>query len=130
MLAAVWLVIGGAMGVALGQIVSVPPPALNAVLSTLTLGGGTTMTQVRVYTPSLTPGQLAAAIGVTEQTFSVTGLTTADKVIVNGPGPAALCPLVTARVSGADTLALGFVDLTIALCTPAAGTYTVVAFRS
>ena len=102
---------------------------LNGIQS-LTFTGGTTITLMKVYTPSLTPGGLAAAIGVTEQTFTVTGLTTADKVIVNGPTQTALCPMVDARVSGADTLAISFVDLTVALCTPAAGTYTVVAIRS
>jgi len=90
----------------------------------------TAITNIRVYTPSLTPTQLAAAIGVVEQTFTVTGLTTNDKVLVVGPSPTALCPPVTYRVSAADTLAIGFADLTVALCTPTAGTYVVVAIRS
>ena len=121
-----WLVLAmaGAAFAHYAQYASITP-------TTLTLGSsGTALTQVRVYTPSITPAGLAAAIGVTEQTFTVTGLTTADKVIVNGPVPTALCPMVHARVSAADTLAVSFVDLTIALCTPAAGTYTVVAIRS
>ena len=100
--------------------------------TSVTIGGATptAITNIRVYTPSLTPAQLAAAIGVTEEAFTVTGLTTADKVFVNGPAPTALCPPVTYRVSAADTLAIGFVDLTVALCTPAAGTYAIVAVRS
>ena len=102
----------------------------DAIHSTMTIGGGTAITQLRVYTPSLTPTQIAAAIGAAEQTFTVTGLTTADKVIVNPPSFTVLCPMAWARVSGADTLALGFSNLAIALCTPAAGTYTVVAIRS
>ena len=103
----------------------------NKTLAAPVIGsGGTAITLAKVYAPSLTPAQLAAAIGVSEQTFTVTGLTTADKVVVNGPAPTALCPPITYRVSAADTLAIGFVDLTAALCTPAAGTYNIVAVRS
>lgn len=90
----------------------------------------TAITNLRVYAPSLTPTATAAAIGTVEQTFTVTGLTTADKVFVNSPAPTALCPPVTYRVSAADTLAVGFAVLTAAACTPAAGTYNVVAIRS
>src|SRR6266446_730755 len=69
-----------------------------------TIGGATptAITNIRVYAPSLTPSQMAAAIGAAEQTFTVAGLTTADKVIVNQPGVVALCPLTGFRVSGTD----------------------------
>lgn len=83
-----------------------------------------------MYAPSLTPVATAAAIGTTEQTFTVTGLATTDRVYVNGPAPTSLCPTVHARVSAANTLALAFSTLTAAACTPAAGTYNVVALRS
>ena len=105
----------------------------NGVSSTaMTIGTvtPTAITNIRVYAPSLTPTQIAAAIGAVEQTFTVTGLTTADKVNVNGPAPTALCPMVAARVSAADTLAITFADLTAGLCTPTAGTYTITAIRS
>jgi len=128
-------VVAGTLGLLQG---GAPPacttsPSLGTASATsLSLGAAspTTITNVRVYTPSLTPSQLSAAIGVSEQTFTVSGLTTADKVYVNGPAPTALCPPITYRVSATNTLAIGFVDLTVALCTPAAGTYTVVAIRS
>ena len=45
---------------------------------------GTLMTQVRVFTPTLTPVAVATIVAA-EQTFTVTGLTTADKVVVNQP---------------------------------------------
>ncbi len=97
----------------------------------LTIGtSGTAVTQIRVYSPTLTPVATSAAIQTTEQTFTVTGLTTADKVFVNGPAPTSLCPAVTFRVSAADTLAIGFSTLTAVACTPAAGTYNVVAIRN
>lgn len=91
---------------------------------------GTDLTQIRVYAETLTPSATAAAIGVTEETFTVTGLATSDIVTVNGPAPTALCPTVSARVSAANTLALSFATLTAAACTPVAGTYNIVAIRS
>lgn len=93
-------------------------------------GSGTVITQIRVYSQALTPAATTAAIQTAEQTFTVTGLATTDKVIVNGPAPTSLCPPTTARVSGTNTLAIGFTVLTAAICTPAAGTYLVVAIRS
>lgn len=103
-------------------------PALGAATATsLAIGGGTAITKMSVYAPSLTPVATSAAIQTTEQTFTVTGLTTADKVFVNGPAPTSLCPPVTFRVSAANTLAIGFSTLTAAACTPVAGTYNIVA---
>ncbi len=62
-----------------------------------------------------------------EQNFTVTGLTTGNRVFVNGPAPTALCPPAHWRVSSANTLTGAFVQLTAAVCTPATGTYQVVA---
>lgn len=91
---------------------------------------GTTITNIQVYSQALTPTITSAAIQTTEQTFTVNGLATTDKVYVNGPVPTSLCPPVTYRVSAANTLAIGFTTLTAVACTPAAGTYIVVAIRS
>ncbi len=103
----------------------------NALLAnTIAVGTGTTLTKVVVYTPSLTPGASGAAIGAYEEEFTVSGITTADKVIVNGPTPTALCPLVGARASDTDKIKLQFATLTALACTPAAGTYTITAIRS
>jgi hypothetical protein len=103
----------------------------------LTVGAATIATaqrvtpiQPRVYSASLTPAATSAAIQTSAQTFTVTGLTTDDKVYVNGPAPQSLCPMVGARVSAANTLQLHFTVLTAAACTPAAGTYLIVATRS
>lgn len=98
--------------------------------SGLTLGAsGTRLTQIRVYAPSLTPTSVAANSSA-EQTFAVTGLSTADKVLLNGPAPTANCVPVHARVSVADTLKVTFVNVTAGALTPAAGTYLVLAIRS
>lgn len=97
----------------------------------LTVGAsGTAITQTRVYSPSITPAAVAALTSA-EQTFTVTGLTTADKVLVNsiaalGDGLA----IVGVRVSAADTLAIRFGNFTAGSLTPAAGVYPVVATRS
>ena len=88
---------------------------------------GTTLTQAKVYTPTLTPAATVGA-GYHEQTFTVTGLSTSDTVTVNGPAAAANTVLVHARVSAADTLALTWI--TSAAATPASGVYRVLAVRS
>lgn len=95
----------------------------------IALGGGTVLTKTAVYTPTLTPASVAAAT-VAEQTFTVTGLTTADKVIVNQPALANSVGIAGARVSAADTLAIRFVNPTAGALTPASGVYTVLAIRS
>jgi NADH dehydrogenase/NADH:ubiquinone oxidoreductase subunit G len=102
--------------------------ALQNIVS-IDVGTGTPITKIAVYAPSLTPASVAAAT-TAEQTFTVTGLTTADKVIVNGPAPTAGTGIVNARVSAANTLAITFANVTAAAATPTAGTYTIVAIRS
>ncbi len=92
-------------------------------------GGGTPITKIAVYTPSLTPSSVAAAT-TAEQTFTVNGLAVGDKVIVNGPAPTAGTGIVNARVSAANTLAIAFANVTAGALTPAAGTYTVIAISS
>lgn len=97
----------------------------------LVVGSGTTITQISTYSPSLTPAAAAASIGYSEQTFTVTGLATNDKVFVNPPNaPTTNIDMTRARVSATNTLALTFFNATAAANTPIAGTYTVVAIRS
>ena len=97
----------------------------------LTIGtSGTAITQIRVYAATIDIAATAAAIGTTEQTFTVTGLDTTDKVFVNGPAPTALCPVVHYRVSAANTLAVGIATLTAVACDPASATYNIVAVRN
>lgn len=96
----------------------------------LTVGAaGTPVTQVRVYSQTITPASVAAAT-VAEQTFTVTGLTTADKVTVNPAAIGNATGIAGARVSAADTLAVRFVNPTAGALTPTAGTWTILAFRS
>lgn len=96
-----------------------------------TTGSPTPIIKIRVFSPSLTPTQIAAAIGEVEQLFTVSGVNTSDIVIVNVPSTLnSLCPMTAARVSALDQVALRFANLTVALCTPASGTYPVIAIRS
>lgn len=90
---------------------------------------GTALTQARVYTPTINPASIATATSV-EQTFTVTGLTTADKVVVIKPTCTTGVGIVNARVSAADTLALTFMNATAGAVDPASEVYTVLAFRS
>lgn len=92
-------------------------------------GSGTAITGIKVYSAALTPTSVGAAT-VAEQTFTVTGLTTADKVIVNNPSISNAVGIAGARVSAADTLALRFVNPTAGSLTPTAGTFTIIAVRS
>lgn len=131
-----WLVFVGAAllmggGVGLAQQ-SETPQSANLVVSSIAVGpNGNPITKIRVYRAVLTPSQIAAALGAAEQTFPMLGLTVDDVVIVNAPASqTALCPLTSGRASATDELALTFSNLAVALCTPVAGTYTVVAFRS
>lgn len=90
---------------------------------------GTELTLIKVYSQTITAASVAAAT-VAEQTFTVTGLTTADKVVVNPAAIANATGIAGARVSAADTLAVRFVNPTAGALTPTAGTWTIMAFRS
>lgn len=91
--------------------------------------GGSSITKVVAYTPTINPASIAAATSV-EQTFTVTGLTTADKPVVIKPTATAGVGIVNARVSAADTLALTFMNATAGAVDPPSEVYTVLAFRT
>ena len=97
----------------------------------VSIGGGTQLSKVVVYTPTLTPAAVDASDGYVEQTFTVTGLATTDTITVNQPAMTAPphCQLVAFRVSAADTLALTFRTVSGSHLPPA-GVYRIAAFRS
>ena len=83
----------------------------------------------RAYDVSISPAQVSANTSA-EQTFTVTGLTTSDVVVVNKPTSQAGLGLVGVRVSAADTLAINFGNFTGSGITPTASeTYKVIAIR-
>ena len=98
--------------------------------TSIAVGSGTVLTKMVVYAPSLTPAASAAAIGSYEEEFTVSGIATTDKLFVNGPVPTALCPLVAIRPTDTDKVKMTFATLSALACTPAAGTYTILAIRS
>lgn len=89
----------------------------------------TPISNIRVYSQTITAASVGAAT-VAEQTFTVTGLTTADKVFVNPAAIANATGVAGVRVSAADTLAVRFVNPTAGALTPTAGTWQIVAVRS
>lgn len=96
-----------------------------AINVSLAIGAGTALTKAVVYTPSLTPASVSAGAGV-EQTFAVSGLTTADTVTVNAPAGA----VFSARVTAANTLGITFMPPASGSYTPPAGTWRILAIRS
>lgn len=104
----------------------------NTRLTSLKVGSvaaSTPITQIRVYSQTITPASVGAAT-VAEQTFTVTGLTTADKVFVNAGAIANAVSIGNVRVSAADTLAVQFCNPTAGALTPTAVTWSIVAMRS
>ena len=100
----------------------------DAILGQVTIGAGTTIKKVVAYTPTLAPASVAAAT-VAEETFTVTGLTTDDIVVVNQPAISNATGVAGARVSAANTLAIRFVNPTAGALVPTSGVFTVLAFR-
>ena len=98
-------------------------------LDALSLSNGTPITKVQVYTATINPAAVGAGTSA-EQTFTVTGLTTSDVVVVNKPSATTGVGIVNARVSAADTLALTFMNATAGSVDPASETYTIIALRS
>lgn len=103
--------------------------ATGSFSTSATVGGGTAITKIVVYSQTITPASVAAAV-CAEQTFTVTGLTTADKVLYNPPATGNATSAAQARVSAANTLAVMYCNPTAGALTPGAGTGIVVAFRS
>lgn len=89
------------------------------------------MNAMGTFAVSLTPAALPAAIGFSEQTFTVNGLQIGDVVSISPPAaPASLASAVLARVSAANTLAITFANLAATAQTPIAGTYLVTITRT
>jgi hypothetical protein len=81
-------------------------------------------------TGAITPAASSAAIQTAAQAFTLTGLVSGDQVqLVSQPAPTSLCPAVSVRATGTNSLSIYFTTLTAAACTPAAGTYVVQVIR-
>jgi hypothetical protein len=111
--------------------ISVSANATSSASGAAGLSGGAG-SQMQFYSQTLNPVAMPALTGnivarSAEQDFTVTGLATGQTVFINGPAPTALCPPSNVRVSAASTMTVNFLQLTSAVCTPATGTYQIVA---
>lgn len=90
-------------------------------------------TQVKVYSSELTPSVVTANL-CAEQSFTVTGLASTDKVFLNLDEEIAAesssVSLVAARASDADTLGITFCNVSGANASPTSGTHVTTAVRS
>lgn len=84
--------------------------------------------KVETYSATLNPAAVAANT-TSEQTFTVSGLSVSDIVVVNKPSHTAGLGIVNARVSAANTLALTFQNTTGASIDAGAEIYTIVSIR-
>lgn len=119
-----------------GQVLAVTADGNNvqgtsapSFATSVTVGGGTAITKLAVYSATVSPPSMAANTCV-EQAVSVSGLTTSDKLVVNPPRISGSATLVAARVSGADVAAFVYCNVAALSNQPAAGAYTIVALRS
>ena len=101
--------------------------AMRSLQVGLTGAVATKITQIRIYSQAIAPTSVAANT-VAAQTFTVTGLATTDKVLVN-PGVDTI-GVAGAYVSAANILRVIFVNPTATAITPASSTWTIIAFRS
>lgn len=84
----------------------------------------TKLTQLRIISASLTPAAVAAAVTAPYQTLTLTGLSASDNFVVCIADPITNnCAVGGAKVLGADSLSLQFVNPTAGAITPTAGTY-------
>lgn len=83
---------------------------------------------MRSYQATLDPASVAANTSA-EQTFTVSGLTTDDNVVVNKPSVTAGIGIVNARVSAANTLAITFMNSTAGAIDPASEQYEITAIK-
>lgn len=89
----------------------------------------TAITNIRIYSQTITPASVAAAV-CAEQAFTVTGLATGDKIFINPAASGNATSAAQARVTAADTAAIMYCNPTAGALTPGSGTYTIVAIRS
>lgn len=111
-------------------LTSLSAGTLTATTSATVGSGGTALTRAKVLIQGINPTASTAAIGVNAVVVSISGFTPSDVIHVVPPAQTALCPLVSARVTGTDEISLDYAVLTAAVCTGASGSYEILAIRS
>ncbi len=89
---------------------------------------GTELTQIRVYSQVITPAAVAA-LACTEEGFTVTGVTTSDKIIYN-PSAAVSPFVVGVRAEATNIVGITFCNMNAGTQTPPPHTATFIAIRS
>ncbi len=84
---------------------------------------------IRLFTQTITPSSVSANV-TAEETFTVSGLSTADAVFISPVATGNATMAGQARVSAGDTLAVTYTNPTGGALTPAAGVMRILAVRS
>ncbi len=84
---------------------------------------------IRLLKATITPAEVAANV-TAEQTFTVSGLSTADAVFISPVATGNATMAGQARVSAADTLAVIYTNPTAGALTPAAGVMNILAVQT
>ena len=84
--------------------------------------------KVQTFSVTINPASVSANT-TSEQTFTVSGITTNDRMIVNKPTHTAGLIIGNARCSAADTLAITFGNLTGLAIDPPSESYRIVSIR-
>lgn len=84
--------------------------------------------KTQTFTETINPTTVSSNT-TSEQTFTVTGLTTRDIVYVNKPSHTTGLGIANARVSAADTLAITFINTTGSGIDPPSEDYYITAIR-
>jgi len=101
---------------------------LNPAGGGVTIGGGTAIKLVKIYTPTLDPASIPM-LSTAEETYTVTGLAATDTVVVVKPTHTSGVGIIGAR-AGTDQLILTWINVTGGAVDPPSETYTVLAFRT
>ena len=105
-------------------------PEVIATATGLKIGGtsGTEVTQITVYSQAISPASVAGGT-CAEQGFTVTGVSTGDKIVYNPSG--AVSPFVVGvRGEATDTVGITFCNTTSTTATPIPHTAVFIAIRS
>jgi len=83
---------------------------------------------IKVYSVTIDPSAVAAN-STSEQTFTVTGINSLDKIVINKPTHTAGLGICNVRASAKDTIAITFFNITGSSIDPGSEKYNIIAIR-
>jgi hypothetical protein len=105
-------------------VFSVSNTGAVAAAGGLSVGGGTSLSSMTLLTVSLTPVSVAAASSA-EQALGFTGVAASDNcAMVNHPAQSNAAAPVSIRVTGANTIAVTYINPSAGAVVPPSGSYT------